>query len=95
MKNTDLLIFIISVLITLIIISMFVGCIKYNKKEPFKNNKKELKEKFQNKSYKIIKEKLTTGKPDKEIMDYMKSINFSQEDFDNIIKKLENEKKNN
>ena len=87
MKNTDFLIFIISVLITLTILSMFFGCIKYNNKEHFTETTKTTEN--TDEVIKLLEQKI----PDNKIIEYLKSIDFQKEDFDNVIKKLKKIKK--
>lgn len=78
--STDKLLFIISVLLILILLSMIFGCISYN--EPFKNK--------QNKTEKKITEMLQDGSSDSQILQYMKKNkkDITKETFQNILEDI-------
>lgn len=86
--STEKLLFIISVLLVFIILSMIFGCISYN--EPFKNK--------ENKTEKKILDMLQDGSSDSQILEYMKDNkkNITKETFQNIldgVKKLDKKSK--
>lgn len=86
--STEKLLFIISVLLVFILLSMIFGCISYN--EPFKNK--------ENKTEKKILDMLQDGSSDSQILEYMKDNkkNITKETFQNIldgVKKLDKKSK--